>query len=393
MDNNLSDFKVDSDYMKSVHNNASYNSIIIEYYKKLASESREVDDLSIDLLKKKNRVSSIVNFKNPYVLKDRKIDNIYAISKTKIANLEKCNKFWYMNVYDHSQIKDFISTNLCHDKFCNNCKKVKQAARMSRYIPYLEKYSDSLYHLVLTIPSIPGNELKETIGKMNKSFQQLVRYLSLRSKLGFVNLSKYGYRGAVRSLEITFKDDFYHPHFHVAIVLNKDINLEGKYRNSYSTDYYGNRGERLFSEFEIIVQKLWYLCYNNISVNANRFNELEQGYSCQLDKFDANAYVEVFKYMTKATDEKNYVLTYDNFKTLYFSTFYVRQIQGYGCLYQISDKNLDEEIDKIYADIKYFLTSEDKGYSSFERPIDLLNDKNYTIISRKKIYKYLKELK
>lgn len=142
------------------------------------------------------------------------------------------------------------------------------------------------------------------------------------------------------------------------------------YMTSYSTDYYGNREDRLFSKFEIIVQKLWYLCYSNISVNANSFYELEEGYSCLLDKFDEDAYVEVFKYMTKATDEKNYVLTYDNFKTLYFSTFYVRQIQGYGCLYQISDKDLDDEIDKVYAEIKYFLTSEDKAYSSFERPID-----------------------
>ena len=33
--------------------------------------------------------------------------------KSKLDSLDKCNKFWIMNVYNRSLIKDFVSTNLC----------------------------------------------------------------------------------------------------------------------------------------------------------------------------------------------------------------------------------------------------------------------------------------
>lgn len=351
------DFKVDKDYILDVYNNNIYNKKIIEYYKKLKNE--------------------------------------YPIADSRIPIISNCNKFWNCDVYYQNLTKDFISTNLCHDKFCNNCKKVVQASRMSKYIPEIEPYKEHLYHLTLTIPNVKGNDLLNTLIKMPKCFKKLMEYISCKSGhyCSFYDFSRLGYKGAIRSLEITFKNDNYHPHYHCAFVFN-NLELEKKHKNIYSTDFYKNREDRLFSDFEIVIQKFWYMIWNNIRITEKNFNELEQGYSCICDKFYDDDYMELFKYMTKGTDENDKILTYDHFKTLYISTYRLKQIQGYGCLYRINDNNLNNEIDKIYTDIKNFLqlTDDKPEFKSFDL-FELLNDDKFTIISRKKIYQYLKSLK
>lgn len=360
-------FAIDKDYIKDTITNVAYNKIIIDYYERLSNELAPG---------KKN--------KNLPVFK-----SISVISDYKINSIRKCNDYWFIDKYEQNLIKDFVKTNLCKDKFCNNCKKVKQASRMVKYIPELEKYKDNLYHLTLTLPNVKGCELKNTIKKMSRGFKQLIRYIDGTKELTFIDFKKYKYSGAIRSLEITFKNDDYHPHYHCALIF-KNLDLDKKIKNNYSIDYYHNREDRLFSEFEIIIQKIWYLIMNNIVVNEKNFNELELGYSCNCDKFKENDYAELFKYMTKETDEKHNILTYDNFKTLYFATKCIKQIQGYGCLYMINDDNIFDEVDKVYADIKQCLNQDEKPIETFECLIDLLNDNTYTLISRKKIYNYLK---
>lgn len=360
-------FEIDKTYIKDTINNVAYNKVIINYYERLANELAPG---------KKNK--NLPTFKAISIISDYKVNSI-----------KKCNDYWFIDKYERNEIKDFVKTNLCKDKFCNNCKKVKQASRMVRYIPELEKYKDSLYHLTLTLPNVSGLELKATINKMSRGFKQLIRYIDGTKELTFINFKKYGYKGGIRSLEVTFKKDNYHPHYHCALIF-KNLVLDKKIKNSYSIDHYNNREDRLFSEFEIIIQKLWYLIMNNMVVNEKNFNELELGYSCNCDKFKENDYAELFKYMTKETDENHNVLTYENFKALYFATKNVKQIQGYGCLYMVNDNNIFNEVDKVYKDIKEILNQEEKPLHTFESLIDLLNDKEYTLISRKKIYSYLK---
>lgn len=351
-DEKLKSFLIENDYILKVYNNTVYNKTIIEYYKEY---------------EKRNNISS-----------------------NRISALNKCNKFWSIDVYDHNEIKDYVSTSLCHDRFCNNCKKVKQATRMSRYIPELEPYADNLYHITFTVPNVSSVDLKDTLIKMKKAFRNFMRIVRGNYRCDY-NFCKYGYKGAVRSLEITFNEDEYHPHYHCAFVFtNLDISRKD-ILNAYSFDYRQSREDRYFSDFEILVQKLWYLCYNNLEISTKTVNELELGYSCMCEKFCNNDYAELFKYMTKETDEKDNVLTYENFVTLYESTYRLKQIQGYGCLYQIKDIDLTEEIDKVYADIKQFLEQDEQPRCSTEDPYDLLNSP-YKIISRKKIYQYLKEV-
>jgi len=152
----------------------------------------------------------------------------------KMDRMTICNKWWLIDRFDISKVKNFKKTSLCKDKFCNNCKKVKQSQRMSKYIPELEKYKKKLYHLVLTVPNVSGDDLKSTIIKLSKSFRKLMYYIKGdRVIKNYEWLSNIGYEGAVRSLEVTFKDDIYHPHYHVALILGeiRNINTENMVSN------------------------------------------------------------------------------------------------------------------------------------------------------------------
>lgn len=355
----FSNFKVDDDFILDNCNNVEYNKIIVNYYKKMLDEGS----------------SELKKFGS-------------FIPKSKIYDLEHCNKYWDINIYHSNRIKDFVGAYTCKDKFCNNCKKLKQAVRMSRYIPEIEKYRDNLYHIVFTVPNMIGKDLHFSLKKMKKAFRDLMRIIRGNYRC-FIDFSRYGWLGNIRSLEITFVEDLYHPHFHCGFVF-KNLELDKKYTNCYS---YSNKSDKIrkFSEFEIILQKLWYMLYNNISITKENYDKIDVGYSVMCDKFRDNDYVELFKYMTKATSEKDKLLTYENFKTLYWSTYRIKQIQGYGCFYMIKDDDItQEEIDKVYADIQFFLDSDECPENKAINPKDLLYDKDYLLISRKKIYQYLK---
>lgn len=352
---------VPKDTLQNVVNSIEYNKVIIKYYKQFADSGSILS--SMDLLNRK------------------------------AERLAFCNKFWQLDKYEQQKIKDFKKTSLCHDKFCSNCKKVKQAARMSKYIPELEKYKDNLYHLVLTNPNCNGQDLGATVKKMSKCFKKLINFMTGHNKIKGINFNKYHYSGAVRSLEVTFHGDSYHPHFHVGIVLDYK---QGKKRivNTYS---YNNKNgfkelKRMFSVDEILIQKIWYLLMNDIKVTKENIDNLKEGYSCLLNSFAPGDYAELFKYITKENDENGHILTYDNFVTLYYGLYRVKQIQGYGCLYQIDD-NLDlEELDRQYEEYIEEIRKKESPLVTYEEPKDLILDTQYKLISRKTYFKYLKSL-
>lgn len=354
----LKDIEVKEDFLGNIVKNNNYNrDVILDYYYRLYAE---YPDLNLT---------------------------------NKIESVSSCNSWFLLDVYEQQKIKDFKKTNLCKDKFCNNCKKVKQASRMSRFIPQIEKIKEdyNLYLLTLTVPNCNGSNLKGTIDKMFKCFMRLNRYLNGNLKIKNIDFSSYGYQGALRSLEVTFKGDSYHPHIHAIIALEKNYKPQKYIINTYSYSY--GEFKRVFSDFEILVQKVWYLLMNDIRVNEKNISNLDEGYSCTIDDIEESSYYEVFKYMTKATDEDKNILTYDNFKTLYFTLYRVRQIQGYGLFYNFKDEDsLIDEVEELYNIYINILKTKEDPMEVSQTPEDLLNDREYLLISRKKIFSYLKNL-
>lgn len=349
--------QIEKNYIDEVIKHKDYNKIIIEHYQRLASEYPNV------------------NF------------------SSNIENMSNCNSWWLMDHYQDQKIKDFKKTSLCKDKFCSNCKKVKQASRLSKFVPMIEdlvkdKY---IYHLVLTVPNCNGTNLKDIIKKMFKNFYSLNRYLNLNLKIRGLDFSQYGYSGSIRSLEVTYNKDDYHPHLHCIIALDHLLDDDRCIKNIYSKSR--KNGYRKFTDFEILIQKIWFLLNNDIKVTKKNIDELEVGYSCTVDPIDESSLFEVFKYMTKTKDEKNNIIPYDNFKTLYFALYRVRQIQGYGCFYNVKDDDsIIDQVDDFYDVIINILKTKEDPVEVCEAPQDLLLDNENLIISRKKIYSYLRQL-
>lgn len=354
--------KIDKKLLSDVVDNIENNKIIINYYEKFSKECSVAFDS--DLIKKK------------------------------ALRISDCNKFWSLDLYKKSKVKDFRKTILCHDKFCSNCKKVTQAGRMARYIPQLEAYKDNMYHLVLTVPNCEGAELRNTIKNMSKSFKKLINYLTGHQKINGIDFSSWNYKGAVRSLEVTFKNyNSYHPHFHVGILLD-NLELKKDKINKFAFDFRGGEMtlKALFSDEEILIQKIWYLLINNKKVTKKAIDDLPEGYSCMINKFNDNDYAELFKYITKSTDEKGNILTYEHFVNLYYGLYRIKQIQGYGVLFNISDDSDLEGLEEAYNNYIQALRNIEAPEVIYQRPQELLNDTEYMLLSRKTYFKYLKTI-
>lgn len=357
---NLDMLKVEKSHLRKVQKNLQYNELIGNFYEKMM---KEPDNLMIS---------------------DR--------LERKLERLQECNSIWNVDRYDKQKVKDFIKTNLCRDKFCNNCKKVKQAERMARFMPEIEKYKHyNMSQMVLTVPNVSGEELHLTIKKMFKSFAWLIDYLKLKRKIKGLDFSTFGYKGAIRSLEVTYSHD-YHPHLHV-LLIHEGVDGNKHNVNKFSYDKYRKKELRLFSDFEILLQKMWYLIFNGVRLTKFAIDSLDHGYSVMLDKFNENDFLELFKYMTKSDGMENgSIMSYQNFKHLYWGLHNVRQIQGYGCLFGIKDEDISDLAEQEYEKIIEELKKEENPVNVSETVQDLIKDDKYILISRKKIYKHLKGL-
>lgn len=392
----LKNILLDFEFLNSVATNVEYNDHILGYYAALLqeiSEKRPVFNLlgsthSFTGLKPENEWNGV----------GHGLEKLHGTLYKKLERMCSCNDKWVMDVYEEAKVKDFQRTNLCKDKFCNNCKKVKQASRMARYIPEIEKYTDfKKIHLVLTSPNVVGHELKETIRSQFDSFKRLILYLDGRKRIKGLDIHNWAYQGAVRSLEVTYRGDSYHPHIHAMLMFDVGFQIgEKDQRNAFSIR--NGRVKRRFAEREIIIQKIWYLLMNKQKVTLAAIEEVDLGYSCMMDEFQDGDYHELFKYMTKGngTGDVNDIdafMTFENFKVLYFSLLGLHQIQGYGCLYHIEDIEVDEDMDKVYEDFIEALKQKEKSRVAVQSPRDLIADiSKYRIISRKKYVAYLREL-
>lgn len=354
MDNLISKCTIDRSFLEKSLLNVEYNKIIINYYERFLKEIQG------------DKIKTITN---------------------KIENIKLCNKFWQIDKYKKQKIKDFKKTNLCRDKFCNNCKKVNQAARMAKYMPELKKYDDISYHLTLTSPTVSGEYLKDKIKLMAKSYRTLNLYITGKKKVNGFDFSSWKCKGSIRSLEVTFKDNQYHPHYHCLLLLEGIGTLDKTIINDYSYSY--GELKNLYSKEEILIQKLWYLIINGIRITKKNIDSLDIGYSCKMDKLGEGDYNELFKYMTKEIAEDGQVLTYQNFKTLYYALYRVKQIQGYGLLYRITDEGDTESFIEEYQKIIDELQKVEIPLNVLETLEELLKDKDYTMISRSSYMKYM----
>ena len=109
-----------------------------------------------------------------------------------------------------------VNTFFCHCRHCHLCDARKALVRMGRFreqLPVIEKeYPKARWILLtLTVPNCLVNELRDTLGAMNKGWQRLIQRKAFKPVLGWI-----------RSTEVTqeqARKDYAHPHFHCLLLV------------------------------------------------------------------------------------------------------------------------------------------------------------------------------
>lgn len=287
--------------------------------------------------------------------------------KNKSDNINDCMNLWLWDKYEKNKILDLQKVNRCHNnRFCPNCKLLD----ISKFIHEFRKnYSNLIkegykaYMLTLTIPSIPGNDLRATLDKLNKTFLKLIEKYTYDDKRAYSDRF-FKIEGGIKVLEITYNSyNGFHPHFHCVILVRDDISkelLEKKYRGKWSNKRQSyNMKSEIDCQFGKIWSMLWYKerltlkNINNIDYNPAEtyYNKKENKKCLEVDftELDEKGIYEVFKYTFKDSDIENYYV----FKTLVQALENKRIRQGFGILYNMKCEDIESgEVQELILEIK-----------------------------------------
>lgn len=279
--------------------------------------------------------------------------------------VQDCCKTWTFDYYQKSKYKNLVRVDRCDDRFCLNCQALKADQRFVQYAPLFDEFleTNDMYHIVFTVPNVEAWRLRDTVTLMLDKFAYLIRFFQGSKRINGVNFDKFGYEGAVRSLEITVskKDGTFHPHLHTIFVLKKDMDLPQVFWNKFSVDSTGRTPTRLMSELDMLMQRIWCLLILKEKVTADNILNIgkvtgySDGFSCRADLSNGK-YHEIFKYAIKGSFKNETLFDYENFLTLYDALYGRRCYQTYGCLSKFDFNEVDEELG---------LNSQDKAFDLF----------------------------
>ncbi len=326
--------------------------------------------------------------------------------------MRKCCRYWDVDHYRFQGVKDLIRTNACKNRFCENCQNAASLQRERKFAPVLDDLSKvyDVYHIVFTVPNVYGEELKPCVDNMYKQFAYVNRLFSGDAKIKGISFYKYGYIGAIRALEITKNkiEGTFHPHFHCLFILRKGLKLD-KGRRHINRFSFNNpdikkshhkkkyeEPERYFSDFEILLQKIWRLRCEGTKLTQTNISKLKEGYSVICNNA-AGKYKEVFKYATKGIfkeGDENALGGYRDFLPLLQTLHSRRLIQGYKILNGFDFESLDQDVDELYLGVRAKLEELEKPIREFEFLSQIeenVGKKKYAYISRSSIAEILGE--
>lgn len=287
-------------------------------------------------------------------------------------NLLNCMDVWWWNAYRTNKVLDLQKVNRCKNtRFCPNCRTFELSKFFHHFGKIYSKHIRDRYNpflLTLTIPNVKGEELSETITKLYDSFNRFFKALNQE-----IGQGKKGYKdrlmtfdGGLRVLEITYnsENNTFHPHLH-CLMLSEEYDKElfdKKYCGEYS---YKRESYNMYSELDLHLQKIWYMCYNKIRLTKKNYDNLTEKYLVDIKEIDEGGIYEVIKYTFKDTDvQSNYV-----FKTLVMALENRRIRQGFGVLKGLKCEDIEDGEMQNIED--YLLIDKD------ENPIELHFIKDY----------------
>jgi len=291
----------------------------------------------------------------------------------RILRCRTCHKVIHWDKALMGKIAIYKKTYHCRDRFCFLCNSLLSATRTKKFLEVVyPKIKDdySFYMMTLTCPNSVGDtacpsddrpHINTTIERMTKAFGYLIYYLKGRRDkngnykgpyIAGINLEYLGYAGAFLSFECTYKDPLdnirdndqtkpkpkwkirteeYHPHYHVIVAFRKGLVLKEQYLTTYSYSYSNGNVVIPFSDFAILLQKIWRLLIECKTVTKEAIDALgiEDGYSCQCKLIKDENFKQAFKYPFKPDSERP--MSFNIFSDLSHVLKGKQTVRAYGC--------------------------------------------------------------
>lgn len=123
-------------------------------------------------------------------------------------NIQAYRNMFYCNSVLQQENQE-LKTAYCKSRFCLVCNAIKTANLINGYVPELQKMADPQF-LTLTIKAVGAPQLKEAIGKMQRTFRTINQNLNKYHKIKIT---------AIRKLECNYNETArtFNPHFHFII--------------------------------------------------------------------------------------------------------------------------------------------------------------------------------
>lgn len=270
---------------------------------------------------------------------------------TRSNHINDCLNLWLWDKYEQNKLLDLKKVNRCkNNRFCPNCKLLD----ISKFIHEFKQYYKELipqgykaYMLTLTVPSVPGIDLRATIDKLNSTFRKLIYKFTYDDKKGYSE-RYFKVDGGVKVLEITFNEfNGFHPHFHCVLLIKDKINISLLEKNIKGKWSNKRQCFNMKSRVDVQIGKLWSMLWygdkmTNENINNIVYDPKETYYKnnkkcLEVDfvELDEKGIYEVFKYTFKDSDVKNYYV----FKTLVQALENKRIRQGFGILLNMKCEN------------------------------------------------------
>lgn len=222
----------------------------------------------------------------------------------------------------------------CKKRWCTVCNNIKQAELIEAYLPALESMAEP-FLVTLTVPSVSGIELSETIKKMGKTFTRIKDRLKKQGNI----------LNGIRKLEANYNEEknTFNPHYHIV--------LDGA---------------------DTCVQ---------LVQNWLKDNPLATDKAQNITRADKNSLKELFKYQAKVVINSKFnaeatdtimralkgVRTYQNFGNVKKSSVTFDSDSGKVVTLSDTDKPVQEE-NKTYT-IGYYRWQNDNWYSKDGEPL------------------------
>lgn len=256
------------------------------------------------------------------------IDITAGIKRSTIRGVLNCGAFLEFAVMADGSHR-LIKASFCKDRFCPMCqwrRSIKLSYQTKEVLMEAlnQEPNARFLFLTLTVKNCDGDEIKQTIKRLNMGFKNLVRYKRVSKNL----------IGAVKSIEVTVNrsTNEYHPHIHAIIMVKSTY-----FKNS---DHYLNQ-----QEWSTLWKKAAKLDYMPI-VNIERI----KGKGNAKDAYQASIQ-EVSKYQVKTTEYLSDDAPQDLkiIRTLRTQLNHTRMFSFYGLLQDINkalfkDKDIDDDL-------------------------------------------------